>query len=287
MFLLIKLDRRIYMFYAYDGTFEGLLSAVTVYMRSCKGVSDACLPPLSIVKTEAIPPLLQYETIKVIPGIMDQFGEYLRSHFGDLMAQTIYHAFLSEQAGIENAITEYILLARKIHADPCNQLYRDCVKKVTGSARTVTGEVHRYLGLLRFRKKIIPIASDKPSILFPQSIPEIYIAECEPVTLALPLMAEHFAERFPNQCFIIFDKRRKLCVTHLPGNPWTMQEYEDALLDGDQFETRFEEIWQTYFKVLTIPERINPKLQKGNMPKRYWKYLIEEPGQSGPSHREF
>ncbi|MEA4826461.1 MAG: DUF4130 domain-containing protein, partial [Clostridium sp.] len=37
----------------------------------------------------------------------------------------------------------------------------------------------------------------------------------------------------------------------------------------------YEELWKSYFKSTTIKDRINPKLQKGHMPKRYWSFLTE------------
>jgi len=109
-------------------------------------------------------------------------------------------------------------------------------------------------------------------------ISEIFIADCEPVTCSLPLIAEHFVERLPNQNFIIFDRKRKICIIHTVGYEWSLQPYDALFEDSWQFETSFEQLWQIYFKTLAIPERINPKLQQGNMPKRYWKYLIERPG---------
>jgi probable DNA metabolism protein len=41
-------------------------------------------------------------------------------------------------------------------------------------------------------------------------------------------------------------------------------------------EQLFQKLWKAYFKSLTIKERINPKLQRQHLPKRYWKYLTEK-----------
>ena len=369
------------MFYVYDGTFEGFLSAVTVIMRAEKNISEDKQPFFGIVRDNGVPLLLDYQTVSVIPNILFDFGNYVQRNFGGFMNKTIYHAFLSEVEGIETAITDYIFLARRCHCDPIDQLYQDCVKKVADAAKTVTREAHHYLGLLRFRKlkapshsnesrlfssgeksvhfdgdeKSTPSASENnisplhsessfsfssgestsltstasavstasaPSIaseeihkprysseksdsfiadknttssdkgkvtllsLFENPmtadissvLPEIFIAECEPVTCSLPLIAEHFVERLPNQLFIIFDWRRKICVIHVQGNSWTMVPCDPSIDFLKVFDSSFEDLWQTYFKVLAIPERINLKLQRGNMPKRYWKYLIEHPG---------
>ncbi len=298
------------MFYVYDGSFEGFLSALTVVMRHHTDVSDSSRPFYGIIREKDEPILLHCQVVSIIPNIIPDFGHYIQNHFGEPMVKTIYHAFLSEAEGIENAITEYIFLARKQRRDPIDELYLDCVKKVARAAKTVIGEAHRYLGLLRFRKLKAPrdsvsspvrVAPDRfndseesgsfsgenPLMALLESAsalegtftaPEIFIAQCEPVTCSLPLIAEHFVERLPNQLFIIFDQRRKLCVIHLQGGQWTIEPYDPLLDDSAYFDTSFENLWQLYFKALAIPERINPLLQRSNMPKRYWKYLVEHPG---------
>ena len=35
-------------------------------------------------------------------------------------------------------------------------------------------------------------------------------------------------------------------------------------------------IWETYFKAICIKERMNPKKQLSDMPRRYWKYMTEK-----------
>ena len=41
-------------------------------------------------------------------------------------------------------------------------------------------------------------------------------------------------------------------------------------------EKLYQELWKGYFKAMTIKERINLKLQRQHLPKRYWKYLTEK-----------
>ncbi|NTW94650.1 MAG: DUF4130 domain-containing protein, partial [Chlorobiaceae bacterium] len=38
-------------------------------------------------------------------------------------------------------------------------------------------------------------------------------------------------------------------------------------------------LWQTFFRTIAIPDRKNPRLQKSNMPMKYWKYLTEKQGE--------
>jgi probable DNA metabolism protein len=41
-------------------------------------------------------------------------------------------------------------------------------------------------------------------------------------------------------------------------------------------EKLFQELWKGYFSSMTIKERINPKLHRQNLPRRFWKYLTEK-----------
>lgn len=47
----------------------------------------------------------------------------------------------------------------------------------------------------------------------------------------------------------------------------------DILSDNDQL---FQELWRTYFRTICIKERMNPKKQLSDMPRRYWKYMTEK-----------
>ena len=48
---------------------------------------------------------------------------------------------------------------------------------------------------------------------------------------------------------------------------------DDVLSENDQL---FQDLWRTYFKAICIKERMNPKKQLSDMPRRYWKYMTEK-----------
>ena len=41
-------------------------------------------------------------------------------------------------------------------------------------------------------------------------------------------------------------------------------------------EKEYSELWKTFHKSISIKERENRKLQQSNLPKYYWKHLVEE-----------
>ena len=143
------------------------------------------------------------------------------------------------------------------------------VLMVTSTYRKVTYERLRILQFVRFQK-----ASDGT-----------YFALMEPQYNVIPLAITHFKDRFADQPFLLYDKRRDYGY-YYDKNELTRVSFADKLphfLTGKlnerliaEDEKLFQELWRTYFKAICIKERMNPRKQKKDMPVRYWKYLTEK-----------
>jgi probable DNA metabolism protein len=44
-------------------------------------------------------------------------------------------------------------------------------------------------------------------------------------------------------------------------------------------ESAYQELWREFYRSTTTRGRLNYKVQRGNMPKKYWKHLVENPGE--------
>jgi len=122
----------------------------------------------------------------------------------------------------------------------------------------VSMERHRLLGLLRFSQ-----------------IGDILFCRVEPDHDVLELMAGHFADRYQNEKFIIYDKRRGKAVFADDGR-WYISAFDPEKIPGfEQEEKLYQKLWKTYFENIAIKERINPRCQRNFMPFRYWKNLVE------------
>jgi probable DNA metabolism protein len=105
----------------------------------------------------------------------------------------------------------------------------------------------------------------------------------------LPLIIDHFRDRFNDQQWLIFDAKRHygyyyegmnepIRITFedesaLPFNLDDGRLNDDELSSDDQL---LQELWRTYFKAICIRERLNYRKQLSDMPKRYWKYMTEK-----------
>ena len=115
-----------------------------------------------------------------------------------------------------------------------------------------------------------------------------YLGVIQPDHNVLPLIIDHFKDRFNDQSFLIFDARRRYGFYYdkedvnritfcddqaLPFDFTTGKMDADILSDNDKM---IQDLWKTYFKAICIKERLNPKKQAGDMPRRYWRYMTEK-----------
>ena len=248
------------MFLRYDGSFEGFLSAAAAELRTPGGYG--------ILRPDARIPLLPVQEVATDSGLADRMGPYLASRLGPEVPATVYRAWLSQQEGIEDALVGYLRTGLSRHVDPSGLLQVPEVETAVKASRRVEREAHRFLGLVRFRLR-----------------GPLYVAEIEPDTDILPLLGAHFAERFHDQRFAIHDLRHGKAILHLPEGGWDIVPCAAGELGVDKdapvaltATDAFEAMWKRYFKVMAIEERINPERQRGFLPKKHWRHLVEEPG---------
>ena len=144
---------------------------------------------------------------------------------------------------------------------------------VTNIARKVMHEQLRMKQFVRFQK-----AKDGT-----------YLAVISPDHNVLPLVTGHFADRFNDQPWLIYDAKRHygfyydgtgepVRITFADESSVTFnlangRLNDEVLSDDDQL---LQDLWRTYFKAICIRERLNPRKQLQDMPRRYWKYLTEK-----------
>ena len=133
--------------------------------------------------------------------------------------------------------------------------------QVIAASYKVIREFDRLRGLLRFKPEP----------------PDCYIARCAPDHFVLPLLADHFWQRFGNQSWAIIDDRRKLVLTGKNGKRPVLRQMDAKEKNqmADQENDEWEGLWKNYHHSINNEDRANPKLQKQFMPGRYWKYLTE------------
>ncbi|MCK9206249.1 MAG: TIGR03915 family putative DNA repair protein [Salinivirgaceae bacterium] len=183
----------------------------------------------------------------------------------------LYHAFLSEKPEVELWMLTFIRRVFETNLNVEADFGKADVVELYKLRQKVVREAQRILMFVRFQK----------------TIDGIYYASFDPQYNVLPLAIDHFEKRFADQKWVIYDTRRNYGFFY-DLYQTTEIHFIDSQIDfitGNvdasvlaEDEQRFQELWKSYFDAMCIKERINPKLHKQFLPKRFWKYLPEKQG---------
>ena len=182
----------------------------------------------------------------------------------------VYAALSREPAGKAemdkaDAIYKTIVLALRSSDKEKVLLYlgEPCIFRVFTLSRATHNEAHHLTGFLRFSEL-------KNGVLF---------STIHPKNHALPILAEHFADRFPQENFMIYDETRQLAAVHRAGKNFMLVDAsdlnQDIIHNFSEEEQQFRDLWMTFFDSIAIKARTNPKLQSQNIPKRFWPDALE------------
>ena len=131
------------------------------------------------------------------------------------------------------------------------------VMRVMELARKVNNEIDKFNGFLRFEER-----------------GEVLLAQVEPKCNLVPLMMDHFEDRFPNENFIIYDNNRRLAAVHEKFKSCVLVEGQELEIPDSQPDY-FTELWKQYFHTMEIKPRHNERCQNTLMPKWYRKHMTE------------
>jgi probable DNA metabolism protein len=242
--------------YLYDGTPEGLVSAIA-------GILDAEKDPQQASLVERQDTLFEEGLfMRTDSTAAESLFSRLREKAPDAV-YTLWYFMMSETEKLETSLLHYVALALE-HGDRINgHLTNTDVKAIVTVARKAGRELHRMKGLLRFE----------------QLRDGSWLARMEPDHNVIQPLAKHFSRRLRDQKWFILDVRRH-SAAHWDGRELrfgTLEQFSRPELSDE--EQQVQAMWRTFFSTIAIPERRNPRLQKSNMPAKYWKYLTEKQGE--------
>lgn len=241
--------------YVYDGSFEGMLTAIfEAYYRKEEPVD--ILPEQGLQQNL----LAQYVTIKTDSVKSDRVYASIWKKISQDALKNVYHAYLSEEPDAGTLIYRYLKLGWKMGGRVDLHLSDDTVFKVMDINRKLEFEVHRLMGFVRFR----------------QVEGGIFYSAISPDNNVVELLAPHFAQRLSDQKWIIHDVKRELAALY-NKKTWMMSEFSAEDIPGaTEEESKYAGLWKEFFNTLAIPSRNNPKLQRQLLPRRYWEHLTEK-----------
>lgn len=255
------------MVYIFDGTMDGLLTAVFDAFAMHEQ------PETLLTEGEALPLFCERtQTVHTDEEKARRVWTGLEKKLSREAMKLISVSWLSELKELNGHLFRYICKVftagkgiERHFADPD-------VLAVTNIARKVLHEQLRMKQFIRFQK-----AKDGT-----------YLGVVSPDHNVLPLIIDHFQDRFNDQPWLIYDAKRHYGFNYdgktviritfedeaaVPFNLANGKLDESVMSSDDQL---LQDLWRTYFKAICIRERMNPRKQLNDMPRRYWKYMTEK-----------
>lgn len=187
----------------------------------------------------------------------------VRRTCSDTVYERLFHAACADAADKADAIYRYIQVALHMGNRVVNHLADPAVVRVMELSRAVGNAEHHYLGFLRFIE--IP-----GNILLARYAPKPQLTE---------LIMPHFADRFPEERFVIWDTNRNVAGVHVPGQNYIMLHLSMAqvaiLEQYTEDNLAAEDMWRAFVESISIKERENKRLQQNNLPLHFRTYMPE------------
>jgi probable DNA metabolism protein len=238
--------------YRYDGTLDGFLCCVYESYAN-KEMPAAILGPedaqLSLLTTREVETdvFRAARVLKSIPARISEDALYL-----------VERAMLTEMPDREKRLLEFLHLGYRKGAMVMDMLHDDTVAPILSAVTHLGREAHLYLGFVRFTQNEGVLA-----------------AVIEPKNRVLPLIAQHFIDRYPNEAFIIFDRthREALVAQHGRGRVAPLEALD--LPDPDDLERAVRALWRRFHGTVGIDPRKNSICQRTHLPLRYRRVMTE------------
>jgi probable DNA metabolism protein len=224
--------------FVYDGSFDGLLSALikAVYYNNSTVSKDELLIDENIL-------------VKSDKNIASEFEKDL---YDDLLI-----LYLSETEGLEEKALDYFKKIKKNGMRYRNNIADSSIKSVFDIKKRFFSELERFNGFVRFYE------IDK----------DLMFSKVSPDNNIISFLGSHFMKKMKEN-FIIFDEKRNIAFFRY-GSRSIIKNIEELKFRPSKEEEKINILWKKYFKDIAIKERLNPKLQKNLVPLKYRKNMIE------------
>ncbi len=140
---------------------------------------------------------------------------------------------------------------------------QESVVKVVALSTTVWHEYHHFYGFVRFQ----------------ELENEVLYAKIHPKNRILSFLGNHFANRFPEEDFMIYDEVHGICLMHRAGKEWFLIDAGliplPELPQISQKEKQIQDLFRYFCQKIAILERGNDPLQKQLLPLRFRPDMVE------------
>ena len=221
------------------------------------------------------------------PSKAEKVIRSIRRSISETAYMNIYYASLSADENALQAIYDFLRVGFAIGSTVVEQYTNPHVMNLLELRRQVSNEAHHFREFARFN------SIDN----------KVYVCHLEPKHDVIYQVAEHFADRMPDEYFMILDDNRKYAVIH-PGKHYSGQQADrereiseqnrymmekaqkmylrelsdeemKTLRQTELLKDEYTELWKTFFHTIGIEQRKNPTCQRNLMPIWKRKHAVE------------
>ena len=238
--------------YCYDGSFDGLMCCVFdsyVHREIPCGISAGEPEQLSLSETR---------NIVTDRGHSERVTAAVGKKISHDALNLIKKAFLSCADDKDLNILIFIHKGLEFGSRILKMLADDTVNELNKAVFHCTHEAHLLTGFVRF--------SDFGGFL---------AAVISPKNRVIPLLADHFADRFGGEKLFIYDKTHRMSLVYCDRRAEILENIDFEMPAAGEEELEFRKLWREFYNAIGIGERYNPRCRMTHMPKRFWENMTE------------
>lgn len=240
--------------------FDGILCGVYDVYASRLAVSECRLE-----MAEEYEPVLFADYREALPEVRkaERVAAKIKSFMSEDAYVYLYRASLHKSPERADWILRFIALGLSHGRKTLRMLQNPAVFEIFQMNRYVGNEAHFLVEFMRFER--LPSG--------------VYYGKVGPENQVLELVAVHFADRFPDMDWLIYDEKHKEAAIHSASGRWVIKKQvtgkEISGWKGTADADIYTGVWKTFFETIAIEERKNPRCQRNMLPLRYRKYMTE------------
>ncbi|MDR2882980.1 MAG: TIGR03915 family putative DNA repair protein [Alistipes sp.] len=268
--------------FRYDKTLDGLLTVVF------DAYSRRIWPEALLAPGEPAPMFTDEEhTVATDPEKARRVWRALEKKLPKDVLNMLVMGWLSEQEGVDVMAARFMRRVFDETGAVATDFRDPDVLRIKQLAQKVSREREHLMQFTRFQKGAD--AGDPGDDPANPSGQPTYFAPVSPRYNALPLAIPYFHDRFRDQRWLVYDISRhygyyydlhEVTEITLPDDSRLASgRLDPSLLAGN--EDMFAQMWRGYIASMAIEERLNARLQRQHMPRRFWPLMTEMAGTPG------
>lgn len=219
---------------------------------------------LQLCDTGNLEMFAEYRDVEETKEKLQKVATAVRKKISKEAYKWIYQASLSYEPEKADIIYRFLIYGFHFGPTVMDNLKIPEVYEIFRLNRSISGETHLLTEFVRFSEM-------KGKILF---------SKIGPKNDVVALLAPHFADRFCEEQWIIYDENRRKAAVYAPDGGWLIisadsEEWREKLEEEETDAKVYQTLWKTFCASVAIKERTNYVCQRGHLPLRFRPYMTE------------